>query len=229
MTNRRTNNSLLFLTTLGVYLGLVLVGGAAPSVFAHGALTRPFELKDEIEITDDLDTKPDAEEALETYASSLESIFITAGELADTLPVLIEQGRYDFDISYGINSAGRMEGVSYLGKTVDSGKYISPIRRLYNAFPHASEPKNKPFRLVFALEPQNFEFKVAFVQDLDQDAARLSEVYAALLPTLKERQTSAARRLIYESTQISSKDNQLYIVTRLARADLDPLLATRAK
>jgi hypothetical protein len=229
VTNRRTNNSLLFLTTLGVYLGLVLVGGAAPSVFAHGALTRPFELKDEIEITDDLDTKPDAEEALETYASSLESIFITAGELADSLPVLLEQGRYDFDEFYGVNSRGQFEGVSYLGKGVFSGKYTAPIHNLYNSVPHASSPDSKPFHLVFALEPQTFEFRAGFVQDFDKDAARLSEVYAALLPTLKERHASAARRLIYESTQISAKDNQVYIVTRLARADLAQLLATRAK
>ena len=225
----KNHNSILFLTTLGVYLGLVLVGGAVPQAFAHSATAKHFELTDEIEVEDDLDTKPDNEKALEAYASSLESIFITAGELADTLPVLLDQGRYDFDTFYGIGSGGLWEGVSYLGKGVDSGKYISPIRRLYDAFPHKCEPGSKPFHLVFAVEPQNFEFKVGFVQDLDRDAVRLAEVYSALLPTLKERQESAARKLIYESTQISSKDNQVYIVTRLARADLDPLLATRAK
>ncbi|MEO8041626.1 MAG: hypothetical protein ABI646_03350 [Acidobacteriota bacterium] len=229
MTNRRTNNSLLFLTTLGVYLGLVLVGGAAPSVFAHGALTRPFELKDEVEVTDDLEKKPDDEQALETYASALESIFITASEINDTFPLLTEQGRYDFDTYYGINSAGRIEGVSYLGKGVDSGKYSPAIRNLYNSFPHTADSDSKPFRLVFAVEPQNFEFKVAFTQDLNADAVRLSEAYAALLPTLKERHISAARRLMYESTQISSKENQFFIVTRLPRAALDPLLAKDAK
>ena len=51
MTNNRKNNSILFLTTLGVYLGLMLVGGAAPQVFAHGALARNFELQDEIEVS----------------------------------------------------------------------------------------------------------------------------------------------------------------------------------
>ena len=228
MTNRK-NNSILFLTTLGVYLGLMLVGGGAPQVFAHGALTRNFDLQDEIEISDDLDNKPDGETALETYASAIESIFVTATELADTLPVLVEQGRYDFDTYYGINAAGRFQGVSYLGKGVFSGKYTSPIRSLCDKFPHLSEPDSTPVRLVFAVEPQNFEFKTSFAQSSAQDAARLAETYSALLPALKERQASAARRLIYESTQITSKDNQLYIVTRLARADLDPLLTSRAK
>lgn len=50
---------MIFITTLGVYLGLLMVGGAAPQVFAHSATTRNFEIADEIEITDRLDDKPD--------------------------------------------------------------------------------------------------------------------------------------------------------------------------
>ena len=51
---------MIFLTTLGVYLGLLLVGGQAPQVYAHAAMTRNFEIQDEIEVKDDLDRKPDA-------------------------------------------------------------------------------------------------------------------------------------------------------------------------
>ena len=74
---KKTNNSILFLTTLGVYLGLVLVGGAAPQVFAHSALTRNFELQDEIEVSDDLEKKPDNEAAalslsIKTYLEDVE-------------------------------------------------------------------------------------------------------------------------------------------------------------
>ena len=227
MTNRRTNNSIIYLTTLGVYLGLVLVGSTP--VFGHAATSRAFDLRDEVEVRDDLHNKPDDEAALEIYSSAFESIFITATELADTFPALVEQGRYDFDMYYGINAAGRLNGISYLGKGVDSGKYTSPIRSLYNSFPHSAEPDSKPFRLVFAVDLEGFEFKVSWVQDHRQDAAQLAGAYAAQLPTLKERHASAARRLIYESTQISSKQNQIYIVTRLPRAALAALLATRAK
>ncbi len=227
MTNRKSNNSILFLTTLGVYLGLVLAG--ATPVLGHAATSRSFDIRDEVELRDDLDNKPDSETALEIYSAAFESIFITACELADTFPDLIEQRRYDFDMYYGINAAGRLNGISYLGKGVVSGKYTSPIRSLYNAFPHTAEPDSNPFRLVFAVEPDSFEFEVAFAQHHSQHAEQLAEAYAALLPTLKERQVSAARRLIYESTQISSRENQVYIITRLPRAALGPLLATRAK
>jgi hypothetical protein len=57
--SKSKNNSIIFLTTLSVYLGLVLVGGAAPHVLAQAALTQAFEITDEIEATDDIDRKPD--------------------------------------------------------------------------------------------------------------------------------------------------------------------------
>jgi len=53
-------NSIVFLTTLSVYLGLVLVGGA-PQVFAYAATTKNFDIQHEIEVRDDLDNKPDGE------------------------------------------------------------------------------------------------------------------------------------------------------------------------
>ena len=61
MANKKAQNSILVLTTLGVYLGLLMVGGAAPQVLAHSATTRNFEITDEIEVKDDLDTNPDDE------------------------------------------------------------------------------------------------------------------------------------------------------------------------
>jgi hypothetical protein len=55
---RNKNNSIIFLTTLSVYLGLVLVGGAMSPVLAQAATTRNFNIQDEIEVKDDLDKKP---------------------------------------------------------------------------------------------------------------------------------------------------------------------------
>src|SRR5215203_885631 len=59
MSERKNYNSIVFLTTLSVYLGLVLVGGATPSVLAQAATTRDFNIKNEIVVEDDLDKKPD--------------------------------------------------------------------------------------------------------------------------------------------------------------------------
>ncbi|MER3429593.1 MAG: hypothetical protein C4324_00865 [Blastocatellia bacterium] len=55
---RKSHNSLILLATLGVYLGLLLVGGAAAQIFAHSATTRFFEIAEEQETKDDLDNNP---------------------------------------------------------------------------------------------------------------------------------------------------------------------------
>ena len=65
MTNRKNQNSILLLATLGVYLGLVLAG-ATPQVLANAATAKQFDLRDEIEMVDDLDNKPDQASSIET-------------------------------------------------------------------------------------------------------------------------------------------------------------------
>jgi len=54
---RKNQNSILVLATLGVYLGLALAG-ATPQVLAQAAMTRQFDVTDEIEVSDNVDKKP---------------------------------------------------------------------------------------------------------------------------------------------------------------------------
>ena len=56
---KKNQNSLLLLTTLGVYIGLLMAGGTPGVAAQQGAMTRNFEISDEIEVRDDLDTIPD--------------------------------------------------------------------------------------------------------------------------------------------------------------------------
>lgn len=84
MNNRKNYNSIVFLTTLSVYLGLVLVGGATPSVLGQAATTRNFDIKSEIVVEDDLDKKPD--EGLFEDLVFFES---------DDLPSYLGSGRFD--------------------------------------------------------------------------------------------------------------------------------------
>jgi len=73
MSELKKHNSIIFLTTLSVYLGLVLVGGASSPILAQAALTRNFDIQEEIEYKDDLDKKPDDE--ILSFAKSLNSFF----------------------------------------------------------------------------------------------------------------------------------------------------------
>lgn len=72
MDKRSREHSLLFLTTLGVYLGLILVG-STPQVLAQAATTRIFDVRDEIEAKDDLDNKPNTSAPAGSVAESPES------------------------------------------------------------------------------------------------------------------------------------------------------------
>ena len=85
MNNRKNNNSALFIATLGVYLGLVLAG-ATPQVLASAAMTRSFDVKDEIDFKDSLDKKPDdenkrASDAVQGYLQDVEYFLVNLQRL----------------------------------------------------------------------------------------------------------------------------------------------------
>ena len=249
MSTRKSNNSILFLTTLGVYLGLVLVGGAAPQVFAHGALTRNFELQDEIEIHDDLEKKPDSNEAaalslsIKTYLEDVE-LFLSS------LRKLEQDGKFEasrdaFEVTQTTllpcvpaNNVG-----SYTANTFDLkndslrpslerfSKLLTDGYSLADCLPNArfagQEATNS--RFTFKLDDSTLSIEV-LVQKSTPEIARhvakgLEKVFTKFTPTAGE----LARLKIYENTSFKAKNDQVSVVTRLPRADLDPLLATRVK
>lgn len=245
---KKTNNSILFLTTLGVYLGLVLVGGAAPQVFAHGALTRNFELQDEIEVSDDLEKKPDNESAalslsIKTY---LEDVEFFLGSLRR----LGQSGKFDpsrdaFEVTQTTllpcvpaNNVG-----SYTANTFDSkndslrpslerfSKLLTDGYSLADCLPntHFEGKEATTSKFTFKLDAEAFSVQFA-VQKSSPDIAKrvsagLEAVFAKFTPTAGE----LARRKIFENTTFKSKNDQVLVITRLPRADLDPLLALEAK
>ena len=62
MIRSRNQNSFLAVATLGVYLGLILAG-ATPIVLAQAATAKQFSVKDEVEVTENLERKPANAEA----------------------------------------------------------------------------------------------------------------------------------------------------------------------
>src|SRR5215213_10130440 len=90
MSNRKNYNSIVFLTTLSVYLGLVLVGGATPSVLAQAATTRDFNIKNEIVVEDDLDKKPDDEANSELKNNACEADKQFIEQYAKTILALLK-------------------------------------------------------------------------------------------------------------------------------------------
>ena len=61
MSQKKSQNPFLLLTTLGVYIGLLMAGGTPGVIAQQAALTRNFELSEEFEVRDDLDRDPDGD------------------------------------------------------------------------------------------------------------------------------------------------------------------------
>ncbi|HUR98002.1 MAG TPA: hypothetical protein VMZ26_08070 [Pyrinomonadaceae bacterium] len=246
--NRKANNSILFLTTLGVYLGLVLVGGPAPQVFAHGALTRNFELQDEIEVHDDLEKKPDNETAglsisIKTYLEDVE-LFLSS------LRKLGENGKFDptrdaFEVTQttllpcvAANNVG-----SYTANTFDLkndllrpslerfSKLLTDGYSLADCVPSSrfggTEVTSSKF--TFKLDDGALSVEVSVQKASPEIARRVSEdlrkVFANFTPTAGE----LARLKIFENTTFKSNNDQVLVITRLPRAGLESLLAVRAE
>jgi len=246
VTNRK-NNSIFFLTTLGVYLGLMLVGGAAPQVFAHGALTRNFELQDEIEISDDLDNKPDVEPTLsisiKTYLEDVE-YFLNA------LQKLEREGKFNpsrdaFEVTQttllpcvpannvGSYTANRfeLENESLRPSLERFSKLLTDGYSLADCLPnsHFDGKEVTSSKFTFKLDSSALAVQFAVQKVSPEIAKRLSVDLATVLTKFTPNGGELARRKIFENTSFDSKNDQVTVVTRLARADLDPLLTSRAK
>jgi len=244
---RKNQNSILFLTTLGVYLGLLVVGGAAPQVFAHSATTRAFEITDEIEIKDDLDNKPDDERSpvhlsLENYLDDVER-FISAlrdlrtNDLFDSsintfsvaqgtqLPCVAANkvGSYTVNEFITSNESAR-KTLEWFSKRLTDGYSLGDC--LPNDRYGSRETHDSKFH--FKLDRDNFAVEVAVKKVSAQNAGLLAADLANTHRQLKITSANTVLLRIYEKTTFRSENDQVFVVTRLPRADLESLLAKDA-
>lgn len=231
MTAKKPQNSILVLATLGVYLGLLLAG-ATPQVLAQAAMTRPFDVKDEIEVKDDLDTKPDAEKAIAAYVTSVAEILAVADGLSKTHPELVAAGRYELNgfVDRG-DSSSAFRYRSQLPSSVFSGKYSSPIIGLVAAFPQFVENDRKDFHLGVIVDGDRLEFKLGLeVNDrLPVDPSVLAGEFSTALKARAQTSLSSAESDLISNSEIVYKGSLIYFVTNLPRGSLDPLPISSAK
>lgn len=108
----RKQNPALLIATLGVYLGLVLAG-AAPSVLANAALSKQFNVRDEIEFVDEFDNMPDEDYATFEPVRDLLSAAGTQG-VSDRRVV------FTFDTSGLWETAARGHSPSHVAKVLST-------------------------------------------------------------------------------------------------------------
>ncbi len=229
---RKTNNSILVLATLGVFLGLVLIG-AAPQVLAQAAMTREFNVKDEIEHKDDLDTKPDIEKAFEQLAGTVKDVYSSAEEVTRDHDDLLNDGNYAFSYYISIRPNGTARyldpGNNKTDLVTNANRYFVPLRRLYDSLLARSDDWHSRLLVQFVLGRDDATFTVTIVSPDDGSAAAAASAYQKALERKLSSETNLVRSTILRSTEVTAKDDKVLIVTHFPRAGLDPLLAADAK
>jgi hypothetical protein len=246
VTKGKNHNSIIFLTTLSVYLGLVLVG-ATPQVLAQAALTRNFDIQIEAEVKDDLDNKPD-DDVIELsgptggYFDDLEHF------VGDLLKLhQIEKFNLDYD-RFHLEQSGivqcNLETVGYKVTTsnlekVNNRWLVPAIAEATDSFenyaflgdclPSAELGKKKgaSYGLDISYDKVSFKFELSVTKESPQRAKQLLDRFNRAYKLYEVNEDEPVVREIHKNTSFKSENNQVFIVTRLPRGSIDSLLATK--
>lgn len=234
MTNRKNQNSILFLTTLGVYLGLVLVG-ATPQVLAQAATAKQFSVKDEIKRRDELDNKPD-----NCRTPDLEKI----RELNALYPWYndISIIQYSYLVERFLDAYANVDAFSVGWKSVGDLKPDRTVVRTTNLIISESAIGDFEYHILDlgnGLPGKSFSFAatkdasghlLSFEsRDFSYDTPLVRYLYGSALDLYRCSDWLGGDETILRHTEIKVEGTSLIITTRLPRGSLDSLLASDAK
>jgi len=245
MSNRKNYNSIVFLTTLSVYLGLVLVGGAVPQVLAQAAMTRDFDIKNEIEFKDDLDNKPDNEEIDSFLEINLDKAIAS---FIEDLRGLKQKGKYksNFKKTFSTGCAHSYCSIdeaaaSSIDKYQDS-KISDALSKLHEKLDIANGqdlgkilfvgfPKEnsgcKEIGLKLNFSQKELEIAFSFTKEATDKAFAFTANLNRKFKNKSDETNDLLIKRVYENTKAASENNQVFVVTRLPRASIDELFARK--
>lgn len=248
MSNQTRYNQILFLMTLSVYMGLLLAGGASPAL-AQAAMAKGFELKTELEAKDDLDKKPDDKEEIKGLARSLNSYWDDQKSFIEELQLLHNEGKFvpAYDKFSLVESSGLLcgDGVTTNIRHAEQwlqieNQWLEPEvdllqERLYQQGDHWSDcltgnKFGKPTQdtdLEISYDGSTLKISFSLRKESPQKAKQLLDRLDLTYKSFEPDEEEPVEALLYESTRISSGNDQVFIVTNLPRAGLDKLLAVK--
>lgn len=237
MSTRKTQNSVLFLATLGVYLGLVLTG--ATPVLGHAATARQFDLRDEIEFADEFDNKPDDETpafslSIKNYLEDVEAFLGTLRQLeserkfdrvADTFEVAQSTllpcvpanatGNYTAE-KFQLRNEALRPALERFSKLLTDGYSLAEC--LPNAQFADKDVTHSRFNVRLAGDALCVEVSIR------RDGTSRAQVTAAELTavrgTMSASDISSLRRTLLEHTNFRAENDRVQITTSLPRASL---------
>lgn len=238
-----------------MYLGLVLVG-ATPQALAQAAMTRQFNVKDEVEVKDGLDNKPGSEEIdlflqknLESAVSDIIRKYRTkAGKKKRSVAghqefwVALSRSYYSVEKADSESSIGPVSKGDPNAWIEDAFLAIHKNFQRNNTWKFKDVPgfikfsagatpseRHKYFSLNTKLSESDFEVQVAFSRETPSDAALFAERIDALLRKRTLAVSDPLTKQIIDHTTAAAANDQVSIITRFPRAGLDALLAVDAK
>lgn len=236
MSNSKNYNSIVFLTTLSVYLGLVLIGGTPP-VLAHAALTQQFDIQNETEVKDDLDKNPDENDLL---AQSILGIINDLDKSSKSKEfnweaksnILVEELNFcesdntpAYSGSYSPHISQKISGIIekryvQIGRNLNKLKSDFELGDFYQGYPEG---------ISFNLSTENKALSLEIKINIKSDD--ISQKFFNLVNSSISRKKSSAQNsklaVIYQNIIVTFENNQVFIVTRLPRGSLDALLANK--
>jgi len=223
------------IATIGVYLGLVLAG-AAPQVLANAALSKQFNVRDEIEFKDDLDNKPDRCDGtwgLKSRLDEYESSFLwfnhqSIGEYANIVEQIFDAFPEKVDsVDIRWTSAGELRPSRTVTASLkypfgfldeeDSQSLDRNVLYVGNGLP------GKSFSFSVFRNSLGSEFRFESKQ-IPYDAPLVRSLYSSALEFTKCVHPEPGN-LILRNTEFAVAGDHLVITTRLPRGSLDTLLA----
>ena len=250
MAKTKNQNSILFLTTFGVYLGLVLAGATPQVVAQRAAMARTFDIKDEIERSDEFDGDPDIEELKSLITNALEgTISSFLGEVRSS--AIDSTTRTSFRKAHSLRTVRNFYAEDWVEVTDPLSSYtggdsINDLHRSLDLGSHWTFSSLPNFlKAQGCARKEKFCKVVGFSTDLDSDALsiKLSFSRTDALESFRLAgylnnflygragyfQNDPIIKKVYESTRVTSDYANIVIVTRLPRGSLDKLLAKDAK
>lgn len=247
MSDRKNYNSIVFLTTLGVYLGLVLAGGSAPSVLAQAATTRDFNIKNEIAVEDDLDKKPDDKDcwdgAPKDVLNLLNGDFLSDDILAfiSDIQSLTKMEKYEdgkkfyAEFDYKASESGRAQITDTSSLFSNEWLQLAARERVEGLASNSFYRYDEEFKtnashskVKFVLDNGDLSVEISKEKESNKIAEDFANTYnKAFQIGLCSQYIEKKPKIIYENSKAHTENNQVFIVTRLPRASIDALLAEK--
>lgn len=224
------------------------MAGAVPQVLASAALTRSFDLRDEVEFTDELDNKPDDERtpvttSVQLYLEDVEYFLLSLSRLVDNGKLDLKRDTLNLAQATLLpcvenSRAGRYRPIRFDSSREEAKAPLAYLSRgMVYGYSLGDCVANIEFNGVAAVDSV-FELKldkIGFTIDLavkkqsPQNARDLVDLLNGSLELYSGRENTKLRQHIIERTRFSFQNDLVFLRFHLARSDLESLLVSVAR